>query len=222
MVIAIIAILASMLLPALSKARQTAMQIRCMNNLKSLGTKFVMYVMDYDDYIMPYWSGEGAGQIGMLGPWIYILEKSGYLNWKDEFKMAYCPSWNTEVMQTEAYQQNAWGGGANNGTYGRFYQDEGPGHYRKAEKYVRDYNWFTKGSAARFSLLADTVHIVNKKQMYWFYRVAPNDSVTMHFRHSQKANQFFLDGHAEALTFAQHRKIIYNGTGWVEGVGMMK
>lgn len=49
-VIAIIVILASMLLPALNKARETAKKIKCVSNLKQLGTATILYVDDYDGY----------------------------------------------------------------------------------------------------------------------------------------------------------------------------
>ena len=50
MVIAIIAILAAMLLPALAKAKAKAKQAACMNNNKQLGLALVMYVTDYQQY----------------------------------------------------------------------------------------------------------------------------------------------------------------------------
>ncbi len=52
-VIAIIAILAAMLLPALSKAREKARAISCVNNLKQISLAAQMYIDNHRDRIMP-------------------------------------------------------------------------------------------------------------------------------------------------------------------------
>src|SRR6266403_1105825 len=52
-VIAIIGILASMLLPALARAKESANRIKCMNNLRQLETSLKLYADDYDGYMPP-------------------------------------------------------------------------------------------------------------------------------------------------------------------------
>ena len=75
-VIAIIAILAAMLLPALSRAKQKAVGISCINNLKQLQLGWFLYTGDFND-ALPRNGGEGdiatslwdfsAGDLGVAG-----------------------------------------------------------------------------------------------------------------------------------------------------------
>lgn len=64
-VIAIIAILAAMLLPALNKARNTAKDIKCMGNLRSIGMMTLNYLEAFQFFMPPVSNVFGSG-IGRL------------------------------------------------------------------------------------------------------------------------------------------------------------
>ncbi len=77
-VISIIAILASMLLPALSKAREKSRATSCVSNLKQNGSAVLMYVGDNNDMIPCNQPAAG----GLTGYWAYQI--APYNGWGGE------------------------------------------------------------------------------------------------------------------------------------------
>ena len=72
-VIAIIGILAGLLLPALSRAKQKSKGIQCLSNLKQLTTAWMMYPGDYNDQLVVNTPGANtnswaAGWLDFSGP----------------------------------------------------------------------------------------------------------------------------------------------------------
>jgi prepilin-type N-terminal cleavage/methylation domain-containing protein/prepilin-type processing-associated H-X9-DG protein len=77
-VIAIIAILAAMLLPALSKAKAKAQGVYCMNNTRTVLLAFHMYANDNNDVLAP--NDYFTGSHGPISPPWYGLIKN-QINW---------------------------------------------------------------------------------------------------------------------------------------------
>ncbi len=81
-VIAIIGILAALLLPALSQAKQKAKQISCLSNMRQIGLVTMLYAHDYQDQL-PY-------------TYAYALPAGTLLYWWQDFCRPYLP--NNEVV----------------------------------------------------------------------------------------------------------------------------
>ena len=95
-VIAIIAILAAMLLPALSRAREQARRAVCANNLRQIALSMMVYASDYDGYFpCPI---DSAGTLDSayhypMGWWERGCENTGfYPNYLTSKEVLYCPS----------------------------------------------------------------------------------------------------------------------------------
>jgi prepilin-type N-terminal cleavage/methylation domain-containing protein/prepilin-type processing-associated H-X9-DG protein len=181
-VISIISVLASLLLPALSKAKEKAKAISCLNNQKQTGIVLYQYSSDYDGYYPA-----SAKQIGGTRlTWGYILmNKCGYIQGIDSIQ---CPSFNVRdsLWETFGLQESIPGIGGSVDTNHRLLKVANPSEI----VFIADSIFESSGEWAQ-----------SCRMNYWIPPTAPSPSI--HLRHSGVANCWFIDGHAKAARGAE-------------------
>jgi prepilin-type processing-associated H-X9-DG protein len=201
-VISIITILASLLLPALQNARNTALRTSCLSNLKQLGTAMVFYVSDYNDYLAP--NCYSSPPVIHQSCWDYCygtlyltcgVDASGWAL-TDGWKMFCCPADRTrqERMPRLSY------GIVKNIVYGTDGSWHGPllkaGQYRKpsATYVIADTdNRNLLGSAGTAFSVSRPGVLAAASGECWLSGsryIGPN--------HADSADILFVDGHAES------------------------
>jgi prepilin-type N-terminal cleavage/methylation domain-containing protein/prepilin-type processing-associated H-X9-DG protein len=93
-VISIIALLLSILMPALSQVKKKAQSVICRNNLRQIGIGSLMYAQNNKDAFVPYYSGNGIDQKSWMVKLIkdrhfYTDNQIAYISGID---ILFCPS----------------------------------------------------------------------------------------------------------------------------------
>src|SRR5262245_37403695 len=76
-VIAVIAVLVSLLLPSLRRAREQAVRVKCLSNIRQLGLSISNYTSDFGEYPIVYTSEGGGLTAVMVTPHPFFFLASG-------------------------------------------------------------------------------------------------------------------------------------------------
>jgi prepilin-type N-terminal cleavage/methylation domain-containing protein/prepilin-type processing-associated H-X9-DG protein len=176
-VIAIIAILAGLLMPALSRSKGQAQRTKCLNQLKQVGLAVLMYAEDNNGLVQV----NAPLQQGVT--WASILSTNQNLQARDVFV---CPSYSP-------FQFTNWVK-----TYG--VRQDLPREYASGP-----FRELLKTSAVERPV--DYLHLADTTsrgrggigaEQYFFFRTSSEKEV--HARHQRQANSLLLDGHAESCS----------------------
>ena len=184
--IAIIAMLASMLLPALSRVKGQARMIECMNNLKNIAIPTMSYTNDNNGWIIP----SAANGVS----WARFLFDQGYCDrnlciYTDMLylpKNFVCPSTLPALVQDHINYSSVYGL---------------RGDRRLSPFYLTN---FFKASQleelppSKWNYIGDSINTVSMGPCYQFFnRMSATRTIRM--THGHKGNMLFLDGHVSQI-----------------------
>lgn len=175
-VMAIIAILAAMLLPALSSARRKAHTIQCVNNLRQLGQVTFLYCQSYDDYLPYAWYNDPDPKVNnfysLLLPELYKWGFDGYGDF--EAGIFACPTRAREPLEGPNPMRISYGMNAHNSV-------------NFPDLRTRRLSQVTKPAVT--VLIADIVHTYNHPPLETLQPYHAG------YKHNGKADMIFFDGH---------------------------
>jgi prepilin-type N-terminal cleavage/methylation domain-containing protein/prepilin-type processing-associated H-X9-DG protein len=204
-VIAILAILAALLLPALTGGKEAAQRIQCASNLRQLGIAAQMYFDDHDGQTFPYKlhpTNNGAiywfGWIenGAEGTRAFDATRGPLYEYVNGLGVELCPALN---YASGRFKLKAKGAAFGYGYNLHLASTNGAPPVNVAS--VRD--------SSRTTVFADAAQINdfqapasrdNPMLEEWYYVDAAEGSMSYpnaHFRHHQRANVAFVDGHVD-------------------------
>lgn len=190
-VIAIIAMLASLLLPALGRAKSTAMQLKCSGNLRQIGQLQSLYAGDHDSYLMP------GTPYGYAWTWLAnqyaptVIPSYAMLDKKPGIYT--CPADATWVKSLyTSYPFNSGITGHGNTTCGGFF-----------------FLWVKLGQFSQPSLRIVAVDGYGWQVGDYFMRLWYDAGGRVMRRHNMSANWLYLDFHVEASKTNPDRHSVY-------------
>lgn len=230
-VVAIIAILAAMLLPALQQARATAKEVLCLNNLRQSAVALALYAEENDRQSNVKYFTDGRDRF-----WPSFLTGASRINPNGtkyiEPKMMYCPAneyygvdtgWNWSSGMTGNVSHPACGTYGGNGGYGIFYPEYNTGTELDRGKFRQWFRsetntgwnrqWLTMDNAPKPDgtiLFADTASRTAGSgfghSLAYFQAVEWSRwSTGIYLLHTQKCGVGFVDGHSSVLNSAALR-----------------